>query len=297
MKRIVLVLVILTVAVVQVHGADTHYRRYSYHQDSMEYYVSQSGSDENPGTIDKPFRTIQKAADIMLPDDTCYVRQRTYRETVSPVHCGMFGRPLRFEAYPGEIVTLSGAEPLDGNWSMHKGSIYKTKVDREFTQLFVDGEMMIEARWPNARFDQLLDKKTWAYVDKGSTYGLINDAELAKTGIDWTGAIATPNVSHQFSTWAREVRNHARGKNSFEYDRNLNLTYDVSWEDDKYFLLGKLEALDISTEWYLDTQTQTLYLWTPEGDSPANHTVEVKVRDYAFELTGKDYIRIAGFLS
>ena len=32
-----------------------------------KYYVSTHGSDQNPGTKEKPFRHIQKCADIMMP--------------------------------------------------------------------------------------------------------------------------------------------------------------------------------------------------------------------------------------
>ena len=38
----------------------------------------------------------------------------------------------------------------------------------------------------------------------------------------------------------------------------------------------------------------TLYLWTPTGDSPANHVVEAKARTYGFELSGLSYINIQG---
>ena len=47
-------------------------------------------------------------------------------------------------------------------------------------------------------------------------------------------------------------------------------------------------------EWYLNASTQTHYLWTPTGDSPANHVVEAKSRMNAFNLSGKSYIDIQG---
>jgi|GEM_PF-5896477 len=42
------------------------------------YYVSTTGSDGNPGTIDLPFRWIQKAVDVSMPGDTIIVRDGTY---------------------------------------------------------------------------------------------------------------------------------------------------------------------------------------------------------------------------
>ena len=38
-----------------------------------EYYVSLKGNDQNPGTREKPFRHIQKFADIAQPGDLCLV--------------------------------------------------------------------------------------------------------------------------------------------------------------------------------------------------------------------------------
>jgi len=41
------------------------------------YYVSVAGDDQNPGTREKPFRHIQKFADIAQPGDICLVREGT----------------------------------------------------------------------------------------------------------------------------------------------------------------------------------------------------------------------------
>ena len=67
-----------------------------------EYYVSPAGSDENAGSKDKPFATIQKAADVMQAGDTCVVRGGTYRQTaVLRGKGGAEGRPIRFVAAEG----------------------------------------------------------------------------------------------------------------------------------------------------------------------------------------------------
>jgi hypothetical protein len=42
---------------------------------ATDYYVSNDGNDNNSGTIDDPFLTIQKAADTMSAGDICYIRQ------------------------------------------------------------------------------------------------------------------------------------------------------------------------------------------------------------------------------
>lgn len=68
----------------------------------LAYYVAISGNDGDPGTLDRPFRTIQKCATVALAGDTCFIRAGTYRETVSPAHSGTEGKPITFVPYAAE---------------------------------------------------------------------------------------------------------------------------------------------------------------------------------------------------
>jgi hypothetical protein len=262
-----------------------------------EYFVAVDGADNNRGSWRQPFRTIQKAADLMRPGDTCYVRGGVYRQVMSPKRSGTATKPIRFQAWPDEVVVLSGTEPIRPDWSVHKGKIYKTKVRGVFDQLFVDGRMMIEARWPNMRFEQRFDKNCWATAGKGSEYGMMVDPALAKTGIDWTGAVGTLNVG-SWQTYRRIVRNHRPGGDRFKYERNMpgHVESKRKWEGfDHYYLSGMLEAVDIPTEWHLDRDSRTLYLWLRDGENPTGRNIEVKVRDYIFEARGRQFIELRGF--
>ena len=55
---------------------------------ARDYYVSTKGSDSNPGTLNEPFKTIQKAADIAIAGDRVYVREGTYTGTIRFKHSG-----------------------------------------------------------------------------------------------------------------------------------------------------------------------------------------------------------------
>lgn len=48
------------------------------------YHVSKSGDDQNPGSKQAPFLTINQAAQTAQPGDTILVHQGTYREWVNP---------------------------------------------------------------------------------------------------------------------------------------------------------------------------------------------------------------------
>ena len=47
-----------------------------------EYFVSPDGNDKNPGTLKKPFRTIQKAVKSVKSGDICFIRGGRYEESI-----------------------------------------------------------------------------------------------------------------------------------------------------------------------------------------------------------------------
>jgi parallel beta-helix repeat protein len=75
------------------------------------YYVAPNGNDNNPGTLEEPWLTLQKAADIMVAGDTTYVRSGTY-DRVNLKRSGSPGQYITFQAYPGEHPILDG-----GSWA------------------------------------------------------------------------------------------------------------------------------------------------------------------------------------
>src|SRR5579862_7607482 len=85
------------------------------------WYVSPSGLDTNPGTLAKPFKTIQAAANIAVAGDKVEIETGTYHEMVTPVNSGIPGKPITFEAYNGEKVTVTGADKITG-WTKYSGN-------------------------------------------------------------------------------------------------------------------------------------------------------------------------------
>jgi hypothetical protein len=70
------------------------------------YYVAKNGNNNNSGAIDRPWLTIQKAANTMQAGDTVYVRSGTYNEDIMPVNSGISNNYITYSAYSGETVTL-----------------------------------------------------------------------------------------------------------------------------------------------------------------------------------------------
>jgi len=108
---------------------------YSY---GKTVYVSPSGDDiKNRGSIESPWKTIQKGASALEPGDTCFIRKGLYFETVTQIHSGDPGNPIRIQAYNGEKVIIMGTEKISGAWQVHDGNIMKLKIDKQYYQLFL----------------------------------------------------------------------------------------------------------------------------------------------------------------
>ena len=278
------------------------------------YYVAKDGSDANPGNKQKPFATIRKAVDTMKSGNKCLVRAGTYHESVKIEDLrGAAGEPISIMAYPGEKVVLDGTKPIKdlqkNKWTLYQGNIYKTRLTEDVWQLFVDDEMMISARWPNASFEDGTvwdQEKHWAHVDNASINGKMvtntkeGYADLTATGKDFTGAIMVNSI--WWMTRSEIVKNHTAGSNEFTYDggyRNGYLNHSMFWskwikQHQYYFLECHLSCLDSAKEWYYNPKTKELYLWAPDGKMPSGN-IRGKVLGLAFDINGCEYLTLKGF--
>ncbi|MEN8137068.1 MAG: right-handed parallel beta-helix repeat-containing protein [Bacteroidota bacterium] len=95
---------------------------------AKEYHVSKNGDDKNPGTEAQPFKTISKAAEILVAGDTVTVHKGVYRESVSPVNEGKSDiQRILYRAADGENVVIKGSE-IVSNWKLVEGNVWKAVV-------------------------------------------------------------------------------------------------------------------------------------------------------------------------
>ena len=74
------------------------------------FFVSTSGSDSNDGrSADHPFRTLQRAANVVNPGDVVWVRGGVYPTGVRFGRSGTSSAPIVVESYPGECAIFDGA--------------------------------------------------------------------------------------------------------------------------------------------------------------------------------------------
>ncbi len=150
-----------------------------------QYYVSLSGSDDNPGTQEFPFRTIQKAADLMVAGDVCYIMAGIYRETVTPAGNGAPGNPVVFTPYQTDRVVIVGSDTVTG-WELWQNNIYKAYFPDSVTQLFVNGKRAYPARYPDFITGNVYSTADWREVNASAD----GDAVFAAMDFPenyWTG--------------------------------------------------------------------------------------------------------------
>jgi hypothetical protein len=299
-------------------------------QAQTTYYVSTAGSDGNNGTaLATPFKTIGKAAAVMKAGDQCLIRQGIYRETVKPANSGTSGAPLSFEAYNNELVYISGADPVTG-WTVHSGSIYKASMTWNLgkykNQVVVDGKMAWNARTPNVDDAYSPDPYLlWC----GGGFGVVDRRRWQQTlaepvavsqrvcfgGENFNNSVS--DASNSAYRLPKEIFNHPADffkgglitLQNFYWQATALITSSQSSANQTTVVSAPTNSrdlggggpgwishvfglLDAPNEWYRDSATQTLYLWSPDGANPSTHVVEAKRRVLGFDLTGKSYINL-----
>ena len=253
---------------------------------SSTYFVATNGNDSAPGTLAQPFKTIQQAANVAQWGDSVQIEGGTYRETVHPANSG-----VTFTDYNGQTVTIAGTDSL-GGWSGNGGSVYQAAMPWDLgegsNQVFVDGQMVNEARWPNSTPD--VSHPVEATV-AGYSNGTLYDPSITQGNGFWTGATITITPGDGWVAYTGVVSNSGPGWLQVSLPPLYGIDTPVAGNN--YFLSGKFEALDSPGEWYRDAGG-TLYLWDPASDNPAGHDIEVKHRQYGFDLSGVSDTTIQG---
>ncbi len=251
-------------------------------------YVAPDGSDNNPGSMEKPFATIAKARDaaramikgkypiiVVLRGGTYYLTEPV---VFRPEDSGTKDGPIVYVARKGETPIISGGARLDLKWEPYKDGIMQAKVPdgTAFDQLFIDGAKQPLARYPS--------------YDPNAKYfnGFAADCispERVKTWKNPVGAIV--HAMHR-AHWG-----------DFHYvvtgvDEKGNPKLEGGWQNNRRmgmhgqhrFVENVFEELDAPGEWFLDKEKNTLYFWPPEGTDLAKATVEVAILKHLFEFQG-----------
>ena len=241
-----------------------------------QIYVSPSGSDRQPGTRNAPVKTLtaaqrlarnsagKRAVTVILRDGTYYL---TNPLVLSGIDSGKANAPVTFRAEHEGKAVLSGGVPLHLQWQPFRDGILMARVPigSQFDQLYVNGQQLTMARYPN--FDPT--KRDTPY--RGAAADAISPARVARWSDPEGGYI---HAMHP-SLWG-----------GFDYqitgkDATGKLTYVGGWQNNRpaemhpqfRMVENIFEELDAPGEWFVDRKTGTLYMIPPKGVDVSRATI------------------------
>jgi hypothetical protein len=276
---------------------------------STVYVCAEMGSDSNPGSLEAPFRTINRATQGMNAGGTCLIRKGVYYEEILLANRGIEGHPITISAYNNEEVVVSGADRVTGTWEPWSSDprIWRIQLPGpDFTQLFMNGTSMSLARWPDMEFhDNWIEDKKWGYTGTGTTFGRIQNDSIALLNVDLTGGTAFLKIGKGNGCYSRTILEHSAGSATFEWDTTQFIGTEYTAEDgdpakmashgltgNRFFVTGKSGLLDAPAEWFYDTTDNWLYYYPPGELNPNEQVLEYKSRDHGVNLNFTNHIQI-----
>jgi hypothetical protein len=236
------------------------------------YYVAPTGSDGNPGTLEKPFATIQRAQQaVRQQPGPVWLRGGTYylseKLVFSAGDSGSKAAPVVYQAYGKEQPVISGGVRLEKlDWQPYRDGIVQAKVpaDLQTEEIFVNGERQILARYPD------YDPKA-QYFD-----GFAADAISPERVARWADPAGGYFHAMHPALWG-DFTWRITGK-----DPQGGLTKEGGWQNNRggaahqriRFVESIFEELDAPGEWFLNTKTHRLFFYPPPGLNLAKASVE-----------------------
>lgn len=206
------------------------------------YHVARGhprASDDNPGTAQRPWKTIGKAAALAQPGDRVVVHAGTYREWVEPRNSGLPDAPIIYEAAEGEQVVLTGADVLTGFERLPgERPIYSVKWPYRFIINHVNGKPVYhhpgdEKHRRSGRAEQLIvDGQVWDWpqivlsLDEVKPGTFFPDVERGRLYL-WLPDGSDPNKHHVEASTRRLIfgTNPWRRKEGFNYTHVRGFTF------------------------------------------------------------------------
>lgn len=256
------------------------------------YYVDVvTGNDNNPGTIEAPWKTLKKASTATLKAGDALLLKcgSIWRDALEINASTAKDGGFLISGYgdcSGErrpVIRASDWVPLD-NWTRTADSdapIYARPWNgATIKRLFADGRPVLAARYPNRTASAEFALATGT----GSTTQFkLRAADLqALAGRDLVGA----TIHVRTLLWLLDTAKITAFDPStglVTLDKGLST---VIREGAGYILEGKRWMLDAPNEWFFDITTKELVVWAPNSANPAMGAgLEATTRDYGVNLS------------
>jgi hypothetical protein len=244
---------------------------------AADFYVSPHGDDANPGSLEKPFASVERAQQAVRQAKAAgaaptrvYLRGGIYYLPRTLVFdsrdSGMKASPVIWLAYGEDTPIVSGGQELRLTWEPYKDGIYKATVPAGLStdQLFVNGRRQVMARYPN------FDSKQPIYNGYAAD---AFDPKRVKRWADPRGGLV--HAMHR-ARWGG-MHYVIVGKRD-----DGTLVLEGGWQNNRpsemhglyRFVENIFEELDAPGEWFLDGKARTLYFAPPAGVDLATAKIE-----------------------
>eukprot|EP01052_Picozoa_sp_SAG31_P032253 SAG31_NODE_3517_length_4167_cov_1.945428_1_plen_317_part_00 len=277
--------------------------------DAAKYYASPRGSTRAEGSIASPTTVAACVGRIKSAGDECRLLSGTYREATVVVDGlrGKDGAPVVIAAADGADVTIDGTAVLRGTWIPAGNGQWEMDVPATIvaatggvSQLWLDGQMLTPARWPNALWTNMQNNglrepfnfTSWSTFAKGPSWPPSNytsgvplhftdrggPAGLGASGFSAKGAVFVGNIAHD-DTFVGTVVSHTAGSDNFSVliYPGVQKMGNTKQGNSIYFLEGPVALLDQPGEWSYSVDDEKLRIRTFDGASPEGHEVTHKV--------------------
>ena len=249
--------------------------------ETPKYYFSSTGSDSNDGLTDAtPKQTITALNALTLaPGDYVALKSGdSFTGTITIGQSGTSGNPIKIGSYgTGEKPKIYGSDIISGGWTVHSGNIYKKTGVSAVSQVFANGTRLKAARLNNTTFNLVTAVTSQTVFTTDAT------SQSANYYVGCKVIIRTVN-------YLNETRTVTASSGSQITINSAPSGTIVTGNG--IVLMNKLEFLDQAGEWYYDSATSTLYIWTPGGDTPANYEIRGSVRNSGITINQKSFVTI-----
>ncbi len=252
-----------------------------------KFYVAVNGNDNNPGTIAKPFKTLQTALDKVTAAKTnkvsIYLRAGIYAagKTIEITPGLLNNHALEISSYNNEAAVISGAIKIIPQWKPYKEKIVQASVGAGLTidQLFCNGNPLPLARYPN--FDNA------ARFFHGTAADAIS-RQRVKTWADPTGGYV--HALHRAEWGDFHYRITAKTNDD-------SLLLEGGWQNNRpapmhrehRFVENIFEELDAPGEWFYNAASGILYLYPPKVINLKTALFERSVLDDIIRIKGSEH--------
>jgi hypothetical protein len=144
---------------------------------AMEYYVSPNGSDNNSGTLNSPWQTLEYALGQLSPGDVLNLRGGIYYEHEIKVDLkGTALAPITIQSYPGERAVIDGGVPYFKNTPNSEWELVDSDINLYRSQrTFLEGSDFVRA-WLVDDDVQLVEYESAENLES-TNYGPLNGLE------------------------------------------------------------------------------------------------------------------------